>query len=160
MTKPRYGVIPRVLCFLERDDQVLLLRGAPTKRLWPNLHNGIGGHVERGETPLDAARREIREEAGLQVERLHLRAIIHVGREGKETGVLLFVFAGPAPPGEPRPSAEGTLHWVPKDRALGLELVGDLPWLLPKLWSLPASSPPFFARYDEDEEGRIHVRKI
>ncbi len=160
MTKPRYGVIPRVLCFLERDDLVLLLHGAPTKRLWPNRYNGIGGHVERGETPMEAARREILEEAGLKVDRLLLHAIIHVEREGKETGVLLFVFTGSAPLGEVRPSEEGTLHWIPKDHALKLDLVSDLPWLLPKLWSLPASSPPFFARYFEDGEGKVHVRNL
>jgi len=108
---------------------------------------------------LDAAHREILEEAGLKVERLHLRAIIHVEREGKDTGVLLFVFTGPAPSGEARPSEEGTLHWIPKDHALKLELVSDLPWLLPKLWSLPASSPPFFAHYFEDGAGKVHVRK-
>ena len=159
MTKPRYRAIPRVLCFLERDGQVLLLRGAPTKRLWPNRYNGIGGHVERGETPLEAVRREIMEEAGLEVGRLHLRAIIHVEREGKDSGVLLFVFTGPAPSGEPQPSEEGSLHWVPKDHALKLDLVSDLPWLLPKIWSLPVAAPPFFARYFEDGEGKVHVRK-
>ena len=46
MIKGRYQVVPRTLCFIIHDDDVLLLRGAPTKRIWPNKYNGVGGHVE------------------------------------------------------------------------------------------------------------------
>ncbi|MBP8252642.1 MAG: hypothetical protein KAX40_09770, partial [Herpetosiphon sp.] len=49
----RWQVIPRVLCFVtagdDSDRYVLLLRGAPTKRIWANRLNGVGGHVERDE---------------------------------------------------------------------------------------------------------------
>ncbi len=63
----RYQVIPRSLIFVRRGEQVLLLKGAAHKRLWANLYNGIGGHIERGEDALSAARRELAEESGLQV---------------------------------------------------------------------------------------------
>ncbi|MCH7664271.1 MAG: NUDIX domain-containing protein, partial [Chloroflexi bacterium] len=54
----RYQLIPRVLIFITRGDEVLLLKGAPDKNLWANLYNGVGGHIERGEDVLSAARRE------------------------------------------------------------------------------------------------------
>ncbi len=44
----RYPVIPRALIFLFTGDSVLLLKGAPDKRIWPGLYNGIGGHIEAG----------------------------------------------------------------------------------------------------------------
>ena len=39
ITKDRYTVIPRTAIFLWRGDFVLLLKGAPTKRLWANKYN-------------------------------------------------------------------------------------------------------------------------
>ena len=53
----RYQFVPRVLVFLTCGDEVLLLKGAPTKRVWPNQYNGLGGHIERGESVLEAAQR-------------------------------------------------------------------------------------------------------
>ena len=68
ITGDRYTLIPRVLIFLTRGDSVLLIEGAATKRLWAGKYNGIGGHVEQGESALEAAKRELLEETGLQAE--------------------------------------------------------------------------------------------
>src|SRR5690606_10171275 len=59
VSRQRYQVMPRVLISITQKDDVLLLKGAPTKQTWPNLYTGVGGHVERDESVLDAARREI-----------------------------------------------------------------------------------------------------
>src|SRR5678809_1498423 len=65
VTTDRYTVIPRTAIFLRRGDSYLLLKGAPTKRLWANQYNGLGGHIERGEDVLTSAKRELLEETGL-----------------------------------------------------------------------------------------------
>jgi 8-oxo-dGTP diphosphatase len=65
VSRDRYSLIPRCLIFLQRADEVLLFKGSPDKRLWPGRYNGVGGHIERGEDVLSAARRELLEETGL-----------------------------------------------------------------------------------------------
>lgn len=153
---PRYTVIPRVLCFLQHQGEVLLLKGAPDKRIWANKYNGLGGHIERGEDPYQAARREIREEAGLEVAALRLGGIIHVSLSSGP-GVMMFVFTGEAPCRQVRPSAEGQLEWVPWERVPDLPAVADLPILLGRLRERPAGVPPFFARSYYDEAGRLRL---
>ncbi len=155
-TEPRYTIVPRTLIFLTRDDRLLLLKGAPHKRLWADQYNGLGGHVERGETPFAAARREVREEAGLEVEELELRAIVHVTLPDPP-GVMLFVFVGEAPQGEPRASEEGEPLWVEQNALKTLPLVEDLPLLLPHVLS---PGPMIFGDYRVTEDGlEVHFER-
>ena len=52
---PRYVVIPRVNSFLRHGRDVLLLKGAPDKRIWAGRYNGIGGHTDRPRVGLQFA---------------------------------------------------------------------------------------------------------
>jgi dATP pyrophosphohydrolase len=53
-----------------RTWQHLVLRRAPAARC-PGTWETVHGHIERAETPPEAARRELREETGLEAERLY-----------------------------------------------------------------------------------------
>lgn len=153
----RYQVVPRTLCFITYGgDDVLLLRGAPDKRIWPNKYNGVGGHVESNEDVYSAALREIEEEAGLAVHNLQLCGVINIPVDAQnKTGILVFVFTAAADARATRQSAEGTLEWVPRDRLAALDLVEDLPTLLPRVLAMGSDAPPFFAHYRYDEQGRL-----
>ncbi len=153
----RYQTVPRTLSFVTNGADVLLLRGAPDKRIWPNLYNGVGGHVMPEEDVRAAAAREIREEAGLLVEDLRLRGVINIPVEEPNTGIMVFVFTATSPDRAVRASEEGVPEWVPADSVPELELVEDLPVILPKVLAMEAEDPPFFALYQYDEQGALRI---
>jgi 8-oxo-dGTP diphosphatase len=152
----RYMLIPRTLTFIFRGDEVLLLKGAPHKRLWANKFNGVGGHVERGEDILSAARREIHEETGLDIDPLVLCGTVIVDT-GEEVGIGIYVFRGEYASGELVPSAEGDLAWVPVNRLEDYPLVEDIPLLVQKALQQARTGVVFAARYRYDSAGRLVI---
>ncbi len=157
LKRQRYTVIPRTLVFITRGDQVLLLRGSPQKRIWANRYNGIGGHIERDEDVYSAALREVREETGLEIDDLRLVGLINIDGD-QPAGIMLFVFTATSRSGEPIPSEEGTLEWIDRRQLAQIDLVEDLPTILPRALDLPPNALPFFAHYHYDEQERLIIQ--
>lgn len=100
------------LCFLTRGAHILMLhrQNPPNRGLW----NGVGGHLEPGETPRDCVLREVREETGFCLAEVAFGGILTWdGFETPPGG--LYIFTAAAPSGEPRACPEGPLEWKPRD---------------------------------------------
>ncbi len=153
----RYTLIPRTLSFLLRDRDVLLLRPPEDRGAWGGLYNGIGGHIEQGEDPLSAARREILEETGLTPERLRLCGVVNIDT-GDQSGIGLYVYVGEVRSGKLRNSPEGEPSWIPLDKLDRTPVVEDIPLLLPKAIDAYISMIPFSAVYSYSAEEKLSIK--
>lgn len=157
--KKRYKAIPRVLIFLRNGPDILLIKGAPDKRIWANLYNGVGGHVEIEEDVIAAAQRELREETGLKATNLSLKAVVNIDAGEQDLGILMFVFVGWSDERATRRSKEGELHWIRTSQLPQGELVEDLGWLIPRILEMAPEEPPLFLHYSYDANDRLVIRE-
>jgi 8-oxo-dGTP diphosphatase len=167
----RYQAIPRTLLLITSinpDNQhpdpakrrdLLLLKGAPTKRLWANRYNGLGGHIEAGEDILSAGQRELAEETGLTAIPLTLRGVINidtgVDEEGPRPGVLLFVLVGETQTRVVTPTGEGTPEWIPLTQLDDYPLLDDLYAVIPLALG---DGPTFYGHYAPRPDGSMSYR--
>lgn len=157
LTEGRWLTIPRTLCFVLNGDSVLLMKRGAHKRVFPNRYNGVGGHIERDEDPLTSAVREVEEETGLRVHNMRLRAVYNVDA-GDPTGIMVLVFTAWSDSRAVVPNEEGTLHWVARDQVQTLDLVDDLPEMLPRILAMPDDAPPLFVHLSYDAQDRVRLR--
>lgn len=114
-----------VLCLIQNGDEYLLQDRV--KEDWKG-YTLPGGHIENGESIVDAVIREMKEETGLTVLNPRLCGVkqfpIKNGR------YLVFLFYADKFEGEVVSSNEGSMHWISKDKLSDIDTVEDLGELL------------------------------
>jgi len=110
------------LCYAENNGRWLMMHRVK-KQQDENAGKwiGLGGHLTDGETPEECVRREVREEAGLELENLRLRGILTfiLPDWGNE---LTFLYTAEAEEKELPECGEGVLRWIPAEEADRLPL--------------------------------------
>lgn len=147
--KNRYSVVPRTLILLIQDGKVLMQKGANNKKIWAGKFNGLGGHIERGEDVLSGAKRELKEESGLECPDLHQCGCVMIDVDESQ-GILMFVFSGTQAQGKLIHSEEGHLEWIRIGSIGELPVVEDIPMLLKRIQGQQKGTL-FFGHYGYDD---------
>ncbi|CAN5663066.1 8-oxo-dGTP diphosphatase [soil metagenome] len=100
------------LLFVVRDGQILLIR--KLRGLGAGKINGPGGRLEPGETPIEAAVRETREELGIEALEPRLMGELHF-QFVDGYSLLCSVFVSPDCVGEAIQTDEAIPLWTPLD---------------------------------------------
>ncbi len=140
-----------VMCLVKDDEGRLLLEDRVDPE-WPGVLLP-GGHVERGESFVEAAIREVREETGLTIERPRL-----VGVKQFETGtgaryVVLLFFADRFR-GTLASSTEGRVFWANREELSGCRLTPDFLELL-RVFEDPDLSEFYYSLEDDGWRARL-----
>lgn len=109
-----------VLCLLCDGDKILLQNRV--KQDWQG-YAMPGGHVEPGESVVDAVIREMREETGLTILRPRLCGVKQFPIDGGR--YLVFLFKANRHEGALRSSDEGEVKWISRTQLDGIRTVAD-----------------------------------
>ena len=109
-----------VLCLIHKNGRYLLQDRI--KNDWKG-YTLPGGHIEPGESIVDAVIREMQEETGLTIRHPHLCGVKQFPLE--EGRYIVFLFETEEFEGDLRSSEEGTMHWIDERELSKVNLVED-----------------------------------
>lgn len=109
-----------VLCLIHKNGKYLLQNRI--KEDWKG-YTLPGGHIEPGESIVDAVIREMQEETGLTIRHPRLCGVKQFPLE--EGRYIVFLFETEEFEGELRSSEEGTMHWIDEKELSQVNLVED-----------------------------------
>lgn len=152
----KYKVVPRVLIFIFKDSDVLLIHKNPLSAAFAGKYNGVGGHIERGEDAYQAAQRELNEETGLQSLELTLCGIMMID-VGPDMGISLYIFGSIFKSGRITSSIEGDIEWIPKKDISRIPAVEDLKILIAQTEKAMEKGKIFFGTSSTDANGKLRI---
>lgn len=102
------------LCIIRQNSKILL--GMKKHGFGVGRWNGFGGKLEAAEAIEDAARRELREEAGIEVEKLEKVGILEFEWKDNPEISQVHIFKSDNFLGEPKESEEMKPQWFDVDK--------------------------------------------
>lgn len=119
------------LCYLRHHDHLLMLhRTKKQADIHEGKWSGLGGKLLPGESPECGARREVREESGLDLRTIQLAGLLTFPLFDGRDDWYVYLFTGTPEAADGRPllseplfdCPEGVLRWIPEAELLSLPL--------------------------------------
>ena len=117
------------LCLIHEHPRILL--GMKKRGFGAGRWNGFGGKLMEGESIEEAARREVREEAGLEVKDLERRGIIQFEFLNDPTCLEVHIFKVGSFSGQPIETDEMKPEWFTVDQIPFSQMWSDDPYWFP-----------------------------
>ena len=133
-----------VLCLIHNEDSYLLQDRV--KKDWRG-YTLPGGHIEPGESIVDAVVREMKEETGLTIKAPRLCGVKQFPIEGGR--YIVFLFETDQFEGKVVDSDEGKMHWVKVSELLNVNLVDDFDELIEVMLSDTLTEFQYIVENDE-----------
>lgn len=123
MIKPpgRFQVSMGAIIEHPTNDKILLLKRTPRADFSPSIWEEITGRLDQDEEPYDGLKREVMEEAGVEIEIIKPLSIFHFyrGEKKAENELVGIVFWCKAKSANVKISGEHTEYrWIKPDKAL------------------------------------------
>ena len=111
------------LCYIKKDGKTLMLHRTKKKN---DIHEGkwvgVGGKIEKGESPEECAVTEVFEETGLKAEELKLRGLLTFPDFNNSEDWYGYLYVVEKFSGEIIESPEGDLKWVEDIKLFELDM--------------------------------------
>ena len=133
-----------VLCLIHNEDSYLLQDRV--KKDWRG-YTLPGGHIEPGESIVDAVVREMKEETGLMIKSPRLCGVKQFPIEGGR--YIVFLFETDQFEGKVVDSDEGKMHWVKISELSNVKLVDDFEELIEVMMSDSLTEFQYVVENDE-----------
>jgi 8-oxo-dGTP diphosphatase len=144
------------LCFIKKANEILMLK----RKKSPNRGklNGVGGKIHIDELPELSMIREIHEETGLIANSLVLKGVLRfIDMEQEKKDYLVYTYFCEDFSGELLSDCdEGELLWIPQDKLLTENVVGNIPIFYPRLVSARGVLTMNFYHYDSQGKIQCH----
>ncbi len=133
-----------VICLIHQEDRYLLQDRV--KKDWEGF-TFPGGHIEPGESIVDAVIREMKEETGLTIKAPRLCGVKQFPIDGGR--YLVFLFETDQFEGEVRDSEEGKMYWVKRSELSNVNLVEDFDEMIEVMFSDTLTEFQYVLKNDE-----------
>ncbi len=142
-------------CYVRDKDKILMLyRNKMDAHSHKRSYRGLGGKAEQGESPIDCVKREIKEEAGIDINPIWKGIVTFSNPTTHDWEAHIFVAEGFL--GQVTASNEGELIWVDEKDIFDLEMPEGDKKLMPLLFE----KDKFHAHLKYDNNKRLIDCKI